>query len=139
VGVAEVLSTFLPWYENSHINYYPSIFSFKASRFGTRASVPYNLSKAGVDMLTKSMALELGPFNIRVNSCNPGIIMTELARQWMAAGEGAALKEKLIMRTPLQRIAEIGEVVNAIIFLLSDVAPMIHGQHLFVDGGFSAA
>lgn len=111
----------------------------QAARFGTRASVPYNLSKAGVDMLTKSQALELGPYNIRVNSCNPNIVMTELARQWMAAGEGAALKEKLVARTPLGRIAEVDEVVNTIIFLLSDVAPMIHGEHLYVDGGFSAA
>jgi L-xylulose reductase len=110
----------------------------QASRFGTRASIPYNLSKAAVDMLTKSMALELGPHNIRVNSVNPNIVMTNLARQWMAAGEGAVLKEKLIGRTPLGRITEVHEVVNTILFLLSDVAPMIHGEHVFIDGGFCA-
>jgi len=90
-------------------------------------------------MLTKSQALELGQYNIRVNSVNPNIVMTDLAKQWMAAGEGAVLKEKLIARTPMGRITEIYEVVNSILFLLSDAAPMIHGEHLFIDGGYSAS
>jgi len=109
-----------------------------AARLGTRASIPYNLSKAALDILTKSMALELGPSNIRVNSVNPNIVLTELARQWMKSSDGEALKTRLISRTPLGRIAEIHEVVNTIIFLLSDAAPMIHGENVLIDGGYSA-
>jgi L-xylulose reductase len=90
-------------------------------------------------MLTKSMALELGPQGIRVNSLNPNIVMTDLARQWMAAGDGLALKENLIKRTPLGRILSIPDVVHSILFLMSDVAPMIHGESLFIDGGYSAS
>jgi len=114
------------------------ILSFQASRFPTRASIAYNVSKAGLDMLTKSQATELGQYNIRVNSVNPNIVMTDLARQWMNAGEGAVLKEGLIRRTPLGRIVEIHEVVNTIVFLLSDAAPIISGDSLFIDGGYSA-
>jgi Tropinone reductase 1 len=66
--------------------------------------------------------------------------MTVLAREWMPIGSGLALKQKLIARTPLGRVGEVGEVVSAILFLLcSSTAPMIHGQSLFVDGGFSAS
>ncbi|ODN04788.1 D-erythrulose reductase [Orchesella cincta] len=107
-----------------------------ASRFPTRISTAYNLSKAAVDMLTKSMALEWGPHNIRVNSVNPNIVMTELAEAWIAAS-GSQLKEKLLARTPLGKLLEIKDVVNAVLFLLWDGVTMIHGESLFVDGGYS--
>lgn len=85
------------------------------------------------------MAFELGRHKIRVNSVNPNIVMTALAEEWMRAGDGAVLKGKLVGRTPLGRVGAVSEVVDTILFLLSDSAPMIHGQSVFVDGGFSAA
>jgi len=107
-----------------------------ASRFPTRISTAYNLSKAAVDMLTKSMALEWGPHNIRVNSVNPNIVMTELAQAWIDA-TGSQLKDKLLARTPLGKLLEIKDVVNAVLFLLWDGVTMVHGESLFVDGGYS--
>jgi len=109
-----------------------------ASRFGTQKSVVYSLTKAAVDMLTKSMAVELGPHQIRVNSVNPIFIMTELSRPFFE-GPGTKIKEILLGRTPLGRVAELDEVVNTILFLLSNVAPMIHGESVFIDGGYSAS
>ncbi|CAL8113778.1 unnamed protein product [Orchesella dallaii] len=109
-----------------------------ASRFPTRISTAYNLSKAAVDMITKSMALEWGPHNIRVNSINPNIVMTELAEAWIAAS-GSQLKDKLLARTPLNKLLQIHDVVNAVLFLLWDRVTMVHGESLFIDGGYSVS
>jgi NAD(P)-dependent dehydrogenase (short-subunit alcohol dehydrogenase family) len=99
----------------------------------------YNLTKAAVDMLTKSMAVELGPKNIRVNSVNPIIIITPISKPFFEKGVGLTVKDRVVARTPLGRIAELDEVVNTMIFLLSDAAPMINGEQIFIDGGYSAA
>jgi len=90
-------------------------------------------------MLTKSMAVELGPKNIRVNSINPIIIETPISKPFFEGGVGRTIKERVVARTPLGRIAELEEVINTIIFLLSDAAPMITGEQIFIDGGYSAA
>ncbi|CAG7824540.1 unnamed protein product [Allacma fusca] len=109
-----------------------------ASRFGVPQSVVYNVSKAAVDMLTKAMAVELGPKKIRVNAVNPTIIMTPLAKNFYETGPGVQVKAKVLARTPMGRICELEEVVNTIMFLLSDLAPMIHGENIFIEGGYSA-
>jgi NAD(P)-dependent dehydrogenase (short-subunit alcohol dehydrogenase family) len=108
-----------------------------ASRFGVPQSVSYNVTKASVDLLTKAMAVELGPKNIRVNAINPTIIMTPLVKHFYEKGAGVQLKQMVTARTPMGRIAELDEVVNTILFLLSDLAPMIHGENIFIDGGYS--
>jgi len=108
-----------------------------ASRFGLAETLSYTLTKACVDMLTKSMAVELGPKNIRVNSVNPGIVITDMTRYFYEEGRGVPVKEKYLSRTPLGRVCETDEVVNTILFLLSDLAPTIHGEQVFIDGGFS--
>jgi len=110
-----------------------------ASKFPTRISVAYNLSKAGVDMLTKAMALELGPHNIRVNSVNPGIVMgTELSREWIEKSGTSQLQNALLSKTPLQKLVGVQDIANAVLFLLCDESvSMIHGESLFVDGGYS--
>jgi len=86
------------------------------------------------------MAVELGPKNIRVNSINPIIIITPISKPFFEkGGAGATVHERVVARTPLGRIAELDEVVNTMIFLLSDAAPMITGEQVFIDGGYSAA
>jgi len=106
-----------------------------ASRTGSTRCAAYNLSKAAVDMLTKSMAVELGPHKIRVNSVNPIFVLTDMCRAFVESGS----VDKYASRIPLGRIAEMHEVVNSILFLLSDVAPMVNGHNLFVDGAFSCS
>jgi len=95
----------------------------------------YSVSKAGIDMLTKAAAVELGPLGIRVNCVGPGAIDTERTKQETAdfAGKWAKL-------TPLKRIGAPEDVASAVEFLLSDHASFINGQTIWVDGGlFTAA
>lgn len=95
----------------------------------------YCATKAALDMLTKTMALELGPKGIRVNSVAPTIVMTELGRK---AWEDPAKGGPMLARIPQGRFAEVLDVVNAVVYLLSDESDMVNGHTLAVDGGFLA-
>ncbi|KAM4691715.1 L-xylulose reductase [Rhinophrynus dorsalis] len=95
----------------------------------------YCATKGALDMLTKTMALELGPKKIRVNSVNPTVVMTDMGRLYWSDPEKA---EGMLTRIPLGRFAEVGDVVNSILFLLSEKSAMINGSCLPVDGGFLA-
>jgi len=94
----------------------------------------YSVSKAGIDMLTKAAAVELGPFGIRVNCVGPGAIDTDRTRRETVnfAGAWAAL-------TPLRRIGTPEDVAEAVEFLLSERASFINGQTVWVDGGLFTA
>lgn len=95
----------------------------------------YSASKAALDQLTRVMALELGPFKIRVNSVNPTVTNTPMSRVgWSDADKAAAMKAKI----PLGRFAEPQEVSDAVLYLLSARSSMITGAILPVDGGFTA-
>ncbi|XP_076075536.1 L-xylulose reductase-like [Mytilus galloprovincialis] len=89
----------------------------------------YSSTKGAVDNMTRCMALELGPHNIRVNSVNPTVVMTK-----MTEGHEHSVTN-LLKRTPMGRFADIKDVVNAVVFLLSDESGMISGESLRVDGG----
>ncbi|KAL4225525.1 hypothetical protein ACF0H5_016213 [Mactra antiquata] len=96
-----------------------------------RGVMAYNVCKAALDMVTKQFALELGPHNIRVNSVNPTVVLTERGKQF----ENSALSSSLKGRTPLGRFPEMSEVVNPILYLLSDCSSMVTGTQHVVDGG----
>ena len=93
----------------------------------------YTASKGGIEMFTKSAAMELGPFGIRVNCVAPGAIDTERTKTELAdfASSWAGL-------TPLRRIGTSEDVAAAVEFLLSENASFISGQTLGVDGGLFA-
>ncbi|XP_033321445.2 L-xylulose reductase [Megalopta genalis] len=95
----------------------------------------YCATKGAVDMLTKTMALEFGPHDIRVNSVNPTVVMTDMGKLGWSDPEKA---RTMLDKIPLGRFAEVDEVVDAIVFLLSDRSSMINGIALPVDGGFLA-
>jgi len=98
---------------------------------------PYNASKAALDAMTRTLAVELGPANVLCNSVAPGTIGTEMIDQLMEANP--ALKERLVAKAPLGRIGEVNEAAWPIAFLLTDAASFITGQVLVVDGGRLAA
>lgn len=97
---------------------------------GGSCEVAYSAAKAGVIGLTRSLAKELGPSNIRVNCVAPGVIATEM-NDHLSPEDMAVLGEE----TPLGRIGTPREVGQAICFLAGDQAAFITGQVLCVDGG----
>ncbi|XP_031618858.1 L-xylulose reductase-like [Contarinia nasturtii] len=95
----------------------------------------YHISKAGVDAMTRALALEFGARNIRVNSVNPTACMTEMGRFIWSDKTKA---EGLWSRIPLYRFAELREVVDPILFFLGNQSSFINGVQLPIEGGFSA-
>ena len=95
--------------------------------------VPYNVSKGGVNQLTRVMALSLAPHGIRVNAVAPGTILTELAKAAVLASPEQ--RHTILSRTPLGRCGEPEEVASVVSFLASDDASYMTGQNLFIDGG----
>lgn len=96
----------------------------------------YCVSKAGVDMLTKVLAIEWAPHGVRVNAIAPGYVETEMVRD-LAAREILA-KERLEARTPLGRLGTPAEVAETALFLASDASSYVTGTVIPVDGGWSA-
>ncbi len=92
----------------------------------------YSATKAGLDGLTRSLARELGPRNIRVNSVAPGYFESE-----MVQGLTKERKQRIVRRTPLGRLTSAKDVANAVYFLASEQASFITGQILVVDGGIT--
>jgi NAD(P)-dependent dehydrogenase (short-subunit alcohol dehydrogenase family) len=98
---------------------------------------PYNATKAAMDALTRTMAVELGPAAICCNSVAPGTINTEMVDELLTANP--ALKERFITKTPLGRVGVTDEAAWPIAFLLTDAAAFLTGQTIVVDGGRLAA
>jgi glucose 1-dehydrogenase len=94
---------------------------------------PYNASKAALDALTRTLAVELGPAGILVNSVAPGTILTEMVEGLMTANP--ALREKLVQKAPIGRLGAVAEAAWPIVFLLTDAASFLTGQTIVVDGG----
>ncbi len=96
----------------------------------------YSSAKAGVGMMTKTLAIEWAQYGIRVNAVGPSHTETEMTLQNIA--RGAVNVDVLKKRVPLGRLAKVEDVANAVSFLCSDKASFITGQTLFVDGGYLA-
>ena len=92
----------------------------------------YNASKGGVIMLTKTMALELSPFGIRVNAVCPGYIETPLSKSIDSPEFTAAFVKRYI---PMDRPGKVGEIAPVFLFLASDESSFITGQVIVADGG----
>lgn len=103
-----------------------------ASRRAARGMGVYSVAKAGVEMLTKVLAVELALENITVNAVAPSMIRTPFSQPFWS-NEGT-LKE-LTRGIPMGRIAETGDVVGAVLFLASGLSGFITGETLVVDGG----
>ncbi|HOB68033.1 SDR family oxidoreductase [Ottowia sp.] len=93
----------------------------------------YNVSKGGINQLTRAMALALADQDVRVNAVGPGTIGTELAAKAVLTSEEA--RNKIMMRTPLKRLGEPSEIADVVAFLASDAASYITGEIIMVDGG----
>jgi NAD(P)-dependent dehydrogenase (short-subunit alcohol dehydrogenase family) len=93
----------------------------------------YNVSKGGINQLTRVMALALADKGIRVNAVAPGTIATELAAKAVLTSEDA--RKKILSRTPMKRLGEPSEVADVVAWLASDAASYVTGEIVVVDGG----
>jgi 3-oxoacyl-[acyl-carrier protein] reductase len=93
----------------------------------------YNASKSAVDAITGTLAKELGPRKIRVNSISPGMIVTE---GWVAAGIGESdMRKQVEAQTPLGRIGQVDDIAPAAVFFASADSKWITGETLLIAGG----
>ena len=93
----------------------------------------YNVSKGGINQLTRVMALALADKGVRVNAVGPGTIATELAAAAVLTSDEA--KNKIMMRTPLKRLGEPSEVTDVVAFLASDASSYVTGEIIMIAGG----
>ena len=96
----------------------------------------YNVSKGGINQLTRVMALALADHGIRVNAVAPGTIATELAAQAVLTSEDA--RQRILGRTPMKRLGQPEEIAEVVAWLASDAASYLTGEIVTADGGRSA-
>jgi glucose 1-dehydrogenase len=99
-------------------------------------SAHYLASKGGSRMLTRGMAVDLAPHNIRVNALAPGVTVTNLTRQRLA--DDAEWRRIALERVPMGRFGEPDDLVGACIFMASDESRYMTGATLVIDGGYTA-
>ena len=112
-----------------------NVASTSAFTASTIPTVPYDISKAGVRMLTTSSAVQLAKHGINVNAIAPGTIDTELARSALEPEKLAKFGE---VRIPIGRLGQPQDLVGAVVFLCSDDSDYVLGHTLVVDGGWLA-
>jgi gluconate 5-dehydrogenase len=106
-----------------------------AGHVGLTRSAPYCASKGGVEMLTKSLALDWARRGVRVNCLAPGYVDTDLTSGLL---HHEALSKPFLDHTPMGRFGETRDIVGAAVFLASDASAYVTGQSLVVDGGWTA-
>ncbi|MEV1328100.1 3-oxoacyl-ACP reductase FabG [Micromonospora costi] len=107
------------------------------SALGNRGQVNYAAAKAGVQGLTATLAIELGPFNVTVNAVAPGYVATAMtAATAQRVGSTPEEHQRMVAEhTPLRRVAQPAEIASVVAFLASDDASYVSGQTLYVNGG----
>jgi 3-oxoacyl-[acyl-carrier protein] reductase len=99
---------------------------------GAFGNVWYGTTKAGVVAMTKGLGRELGPYAIRVNAIAPAVVETDMVRSLLTPD----VRERILGRIPLGRLASEDDVAELALFLASDAASFITGETIAVDGGF---
>lgn len=103
---------------------------------GTKRTTVYCASKHAVEGMTKALAWELGPRQVRVNTVCPTYILTAMTRPMFT---DSAVRDSVLSRIALGRIGRLEDVMGAIVFLASDASALVTGSALMVDGGWTAA
>ena len=109
--------------------------SSQLGRVGCEGRNVYNMNKFGVEGLARGMAVELAPYNIRVNTVCPTFVETPMVKKFF---KNKKFKNKMLKKIPLGRVAKENDVATAVAFLAADSSEMITGTSLVVDGGWTA-
>ena len=113
------------------------VFLSSTSALGNRGQTNYSTAKAGLQGMARTLALELGPFNVNVNAVAPGFVETRMTRA-TAERTGVdfeAFKIGAASQIPLQRIGQPEDIASVIAFLCSDESSFVSGQTIYVRGG----
>ena len=113
------------------------VFLSSTSALGNRGQTNYSAAKAGLQGMARTLAIELGPFNVNVNAVAPGFIETRMTRA-TAERMGVdfeAFKVGAASQIPLRRVGQPEDIANAIAFLCSEESSFISGQTIYVRGG----
>jgi 3-oxoacyl-[acyl-carrier protein] reductase len=108
---------------------------------GNKGQANYSAAKAGLQALARTLALELGRFNVNVNAVAPGWIETEMTKE-AAERVGMTMedmKEQFARNIPLKRFGRVEDIANVVAFLVSDEASYISGETIYVAGGPSSS
>jgi 3-oxoacyl-[acyl-carrier protein] reductase len=113
------------------------VFLSSTSALGNRGQANYSAAKAGLQGMARTLAIELGPFNVNVNAVAPGFVETRMTRATAErmGMDFEAFKMGAASQIPLQRIGQPEDIANVIAFLCSDEAGFVSGQTLYVRGG----
>jgi NAD(P)-dependent dehydrogenase (short-subunit alcohol dehydrogenase family) len=109
--------------------------SSQMGHVGAARRTVYCTSKHAMEGFTKAMAVELAPYNIRVNSLGPTFLETPLTRPFF---ENKAFRDEVLSKIKFGRLGQLHEVTGAIVFLASDASSLMTGAALVVDGGWTA-
>lgn len=108
---------------------------------GNKGQANYSAAKAGLQALARTLALELGRFNINVNAVAPGWVETEMTKE-AAERVGMTMdemKDRFAKNIPLRRFGRVDDIANVVAFLVSDEASYISGETIYVSGGPSSS
>jgi NAD(P)-dependent dehydrogenase (short-subunit alcohol dehydrogenase family) len=114
-----------------------SVMSFRGSEEEAHPAVPYNSSKAAINLLTMNLAVKLARYNIRVNAIAPGYFRTDMMAYIEKPGFEAE-REAVLAMSPMRRIGEEKDIAGPAVFLASDASSYMTGHVLVVDGGILA-
>lgn len=106
-----------------------------AGHVGFPSSVAYCATKGAVELMAKSLAVELAPRGVRVNALAPGNVRTAMNAELFRSPEYEA---EMIARTPAGRVGEVEDIAPVAVFLASEASRYVHGSSLLVDGGWTA-
>lgn len=112
------------------------VFTSSTSALGNRGQVNYAAAKAGLIGMTRTLAIELGPFNINVNAVAPGFVDTDMTREtaFHLKKDPEQWKAERAAQIPLRRVGTPRDIANVVAFLCSDEASFVNGQVIYVSG-----
>lgn len=111
-----------------------SVMAFRGSIEEAHPAVPYNSTKAAINLLTMNLAVKLAPYKIRVNAIAPGFFHTDMMA-YIDKPEFKPVRDAIINEIPLRRVGEIDDMKDVAVFLASEAAQFITGHVMVVDGG----